>query len=418
MHNLSQLFTHAKAEQGTNKALAPWRDNHWQKVLDDDLIGREHEDWKYTALNDLYKIPLKPDNRISITKAQSEQVSLPVESTKVVFVNGRFSAELSDDDLGEWQLHWLNSDELIASPPIRAELFLNLTHTFVSEALSFSLPCRTVAKKPLYLLHINTHKKGGMQHYYHRVELGSEAKGQVIEQHVAVANIEQQNDLCCSRLIMCVADNAQLSHYNIIAQHDNTHHFSHNEITLNRNSQAHSHSFLLSGKLIRHHTSSRLMGEGSFLRKNSLSLPVATQTYDSRTFLNHQSPHCESKQLHKNIVQDDANAVFNGMIEVCSDALKTDGQMDNHNLLLSETAQVNAKPQLEIYADDVKCSHGCTTGALDKEQLFYLMARGISKQQALKILVFAFAAEVTDEVENPSLKEALLTLISAKLEVL
>ncbi|MGL4214292.1 MAG: SufD family Fe-S cluster assembly protein, partial [Morganella morganii] len=175
-------------------------------------------------------------------------------------------------------------------------------------------------------------------------------------------------------------------------------------------------SFLLGGKLTRHHTSTQLNGEGIVLAMNSLVLPKHGEIADTRTYLEHNKGYCESRQRHKTIVMDNSRAVFNGMIKVAPHALKTDGQMSNNNLLLGRKAEIDTKPQLEIYADDVKCSHGATVGRIDEEQLFYLRTRGIAEKAAKQMIILAFAAELTDAISDEVLNNVVMARIRQSLD--
>ena len=166
--------------------------------------------------------------------------------------------------------------------------------------------------------------------------------------------------------------------------------------------------------LSRHNTSTQLNGENSTLAINSLVLPVKQEVADTRTYLEHNKGHCVSRQMHKTIVRDKGRAVFNGHIKVAQHALKTDGQMTNNNLLLGKLAEVDTKPQLEIYADDVKCSHGATIGRIDDEQMFYLRSRGIEQDAAQTMIIHAFAAELTETLENPVMRQAVLQRIAQR----
>jgi Fe-S cluster assembly protein SufD len=144
-------------------------------------------------------------------------------------------------------------------------------------------------------------------------------------------------------------------------------------------------------------------------------MPVGNEVCDTRTWLEHNQGYCNSRQLHKTIVNDKGRAVFNGVITVAPHAIKTDGQMTNNNLLLGRLAEVDTKPQLEIYADDVKCSHGATVGRIDDEQLFYLRSRGVALEEAKRIILYAFAAGLTDAIVLESLKQYVLTRIGLRL---
>lgn len=165
----------------------------------------------------------------------------------------------------------------------------------------------------------------------------------------------------------------------------------------------------------RHNTSIRLDGENSNLAINSLVMPVDKEVCDTRTWLEHNKGYCNSRQLHKTIVNDKGRAVFNGLINVAQHAIKTDGQMTNNNLLLGKLSEVDTKPQLEIYADDVKCSHGATIGRIDDEQLFYLRSRGINEQAAQQMIIYAFAAELTEAISDETIREQVLARIGQRL---
>ncbi len=245
--------------------------------------------------------------------------------------------------------------------------------------------------KPLLLMHITSGLAGdalNTAHYRHHLALESGAEATIVEHYLS---LNEQPHFTGGRLTMTVADNAHLQHIKLAFENARSYHFAHNDLLLGRDASAFSSSFLLGGQVLRHQTSTRLGGENSNLRLNSLAMPVKNEVCDSRTWLDHQVGYCTSRQLHKTIVSDKGRAVFNGLINVAPLALKTDGQMTNNNLLLGRLAEVDTKPQLEIYADDVKCSHGATVGRIDEEQLFYLRSRGIEQQAAQQMILYAFA---------------------------
>jgi Fe-S cluster assembly protein SufD len=214
---------------------------------------------------------------------------------------------------------------------------------------------------------------------------------------------------------MNVGANAQLHHVKLAFENAGSYHFAHNDLFMAADAAAWSHSFLLGGAVLRHHTSTQLNGENSTLRINSLVMPVNSEVCDTRTWLEHNKGFCNSRQLHKTIVSDKGRAVFNGMINVAQHAIKTDGQMTNNNLLLGRLSEVDTKPQLEIYADDVKCSHGATVGRIDDEQMFYLRSRGIEQQAAQQMIIYAFAAELTEAISDEALKQQVLSRIGQRL---
>ena len=269
--------------------------------------------------------------------------------------------------------------------------------------------------KPLLLLHITQGLAGdevNTAHYRHHLDLAEGAEATVIEQYVSLS---EYRHFTGARLTMNVAANAHLRHIKLAFENPLSHHFAHNDIQLGADATAASHSFLLGDAVLRHNTSTQLNGENTTLRLNSLAMPVKNEVCDTRTWLAHNKGYCNSRQLHKTIVSDKGRAVFNGLINVAQHAIKTDGQMTNNNLLLGKLAEVDTKPQLEIYADDVKCSHGATVGRIDDEQMFYLRSRGIGQQDAQQMILYAFAAELTEALGEETLKQQVLARIAQRL---
>ncbi|EIU9438063.1 Fe-S cluster assembly protein SufD, partial [Escherichia coli] len=246
----------------------------------------------------------------------------------------------------------------------------------------------------------------------HHLDLAEGAEATVIEHFVS---LNDARHFTGARFTINVAANAHLQHIKLAFENPVSHHFAHNDLLLADDATAFSHSFLLGGAVFRHNTSTQLNGENSTLRINSLAMPVKNEVCDTRTWLEHNKGFCNSRQLHKTIVSDKGRAVFNGLINVAQHAIKTDGQMTNNNLLMGKLAEVDTKPQLEIYADDVKCSHGATVGRIDDEQMFYLRSRGINQQDAQQMIIYAFAAELTEALRDEGLKQQVLARIGQRL---
>ncbi len=408
---LSRFHKQFQHEQATEHHL-----KHWQKLMAEGFPSQADEDWKYTPLAQFSELNFVRPAPVKVKPERLRQLALPVDAYRLVFVDGELDLTLSELACGEFQLTSLFSygSKLAHKLPeaINPEVFLHLTEGLARGGISIRLGKNRVAEKPLYLLHINTASSPSMVQSRHHLELELGAEGEVIEHFVSLGDSVSYSG---ARMTMSVADNARLTHSKYMAESDQAYHFAHNDIFLARDAYARSTCYLLGGQLVRHHSSARCQGEGSRLEMNSISLPVKSQVYDSRTYLEHNLGHCESNQLHKTIIKDQARAVFNGKILVAKGALKTDGQMDNRNLLLGDKAEVYSKPQLEIYADDVKCSHGATTGRIDPEQLFYLRARGIKHSEAYKIITFAFAAELTQEIKDEKCRAWVLARLAERL---
>ncbi|CAL12239.1 conserved hypothetical protein [Yersinia enterocolitica subsp. enterocolitica 8081] len=374
----------------------------------------KHEDWKYTPLERLLAHNFSFAPAAEVTAAQCDDLSLIKDAHRVVFIDGLYAPELSDRDCGPYQLTPATENTPFPAA-IRSEVLLHLTESLAQQRLHIRLPAGKHSDKPLYLLHISSGKGSEVvntSHYRHHLAIEASAQAEVIEHFVS---LNEQPHFTGARLTISVGENAELSHCKLAFETPQSYHFAHNDLVLSRDARAKSYSFLLGAGLTRHNTSAQLNGEGATLSINSLLLPIGREICDTRTYLEHNKGYCESRQLHKTMVRERGKAVFNGMIKVAQHALKTDGQMTNNNLLLSKLAEVDTKPQLEIYADDVKCSHGATVGRIDAEQLFYLQSRGINQADAQQMIIFAFAAELTEAIHHASIRKVVLARIAQRL---
>jgi Fe-S cluster assembly protein SufD len=213
-----------------------------------------------------------------------------------------------------------------------------------------------------------------------------------------------------------VAENSRLDYYSIQNDKGNRYQFSHTEIYQMRSSRVNTYTFNLQGKLLRTNLHLVIDGEGIESHMYGLYLLSGSTVADNHTVVDHKQPNSMTNELYKGIMDDQSKGVFNGKIFVRPLAQKTNAFQANRNILLSDKATVNTKPQLEIWADDVKCSHGCTTGQLDEEALFYLRTRGIHKDAARAMMLYAFAGEITDKIANPVIREYIDLAISERLQ--
>lgn len=392
-----------------------WQQNQFGKALSLGLPTTKDEGWKYTPVDNFYSLPLQSAALQSAENISYEGLSLGIDAYRLVFFDGHFFARCSDwiPKVRVTPLNVLTSVETYElSHSVRADAFTYLNDATASGGVLIEVEPNTQVTKPIYLLHISSGQKGEVCSYRHHIEVGPMSELEVIEHHIS---LKQGGGVTLSRLTNYISEGAHYHHTKLLEESEQQHHFGHNDIRLQRDAKANSTTVLLSGLLNRHQTSSELCGENGELAMNSVSMPTGNQTFDTRTFLKHNAPNCHSEQIHKIIGRDEGNAVFDGMIYVDPLALKTDGQMDTHSLLLSEKTQVNCKPQLEIYADDVKCSHGATTGQLDKNQIDYMRARGICRNKAEQILTSAFVYEVADEIRHPGLREYVKAKLASSL---
>lgn len=411
--NALQQWHHLFETRGDSRSLQAQQ--HWQQLLRLGLPTRKQENWKYTPLDTLLGQQFVLPQPAVLDRAAIDNLALAIDAVRLVFVDGRFVSSLSDTDHDLFSIQVTQAAERRElGAPIQPEVFLHLTESLAEEVTTIQLPRGKAAARPLYLLHISSGSATGemnTSHYRHHLQLDEAAEATVIEHYLT---LNGATHFTGARFTADVGSNAALTHYNLCFEDQSSYHFSHNDLTLGRDVRVQSHSFLLGAGLTRHNTSSVLEGEGSDLVINSLMLPLDKEVCDSRTYLEHNKGYCQSRQRHKTIVRDRARAVFNGHIKVAKYALKTDGQMSNNNLLLGRLAEVDTKPQLEIYADDVKCGHGATIGRIDEEQMFYLRSRGIDEAAAQRMIIYAFAAELTEAITDETLKEAVMQRIAQR----
>ena len=410
--NALQQWHHLFETQGEGRSEAAQQ--HLQQMLRLGLPTRKQENWKYTPLDGLLNSQFVATAG-HVSAEQRDALALPVDAVRLVFVDGRFDADLSDSIEGCGFSISFNDARAALPAPVQPEVFLHLTESLAQSVTHISVARNQRPAKPLLLMHITQGLAGdemNTAHYRHHLALAEGAEATIYEHYVS---LNDRPHFTGSRLTMNIAANAQLHHVKLAFENPQSYHFAHNDMVLAGDVGAHSHSFLLGGAVLRHNTSMQLNGENTTLRTNSLAMPVKSEVCDTRTWLEHNKGYCNSRQLHKTIVSDKGRAVFNGLINVAQHAIKTDGQMTNNNLLLGRLAEVDTKPQLEIYADDVKCSHGATVGRIDDEQMFYLRSRGIDEQAAQQMIMYAFAAELTEAISDEALRHQVLARIGQRL---
>ena len=245
---------------------------------------------------------------------------------------------------------------------------------------------------------------------------GKHAECTVVESYHSLNNQHKVFVNAVSEVV--IGEEARVHYSKIQNESENTFHINYHQVNQAKKSYQHITTLSLGAALLRNNLHIRLDDENCTSYLNGLYVLTGTQVMDNHTLVDHAMPNCYSNELYKGIIDDKSQGVFNGKIFVRKDAQKTNAYQSNKNILLSNDASINTKPQLEIFADDVKCSHGATTGQIDEEALFYLRSRGIAEPEARALLNHAFAAAVIDQVENESLKESLLLLLSRKLRVM
>lgn len=401
-----------------NKMHSDQTKDHWKHVKQLGIPSYKSEQWKNTPLHRLLENRFDlPSNKV-ISKKRLDDISIGINAYRLVFVNGCFSKTLSDSDTGMWKIVIQQSTERSILPkPIQSEFFLHLTESLSQETTRIYLPTGKIEKKPLYLLHISQGSvdKDALSalYYRHHIEVDTNSEGHFFEHFISLNNASH---FSCTRTTMQIHDNACFSHTKLISENNSSYHFSHNDIVVKQNGIVCSTNFIFGSSLARQNTSIQLNGKGSDLSVNSLLLPFGKSFSENHTYLEHNKDHCKSRQLHKIITRDYSIGIFEGLIKVAKYALQSDGKMINKNMLIDSTTKINSKPQLEIYSDDVKCSHSATMGNIDYKQVFYMRSRGITKKNAQQMIIYAFASEVTEVISNKSVSEKILMRIANSLQ--
>jgi Fe-S cluster assembly protein SufD len=384
-----------------------------KEFLDSGLPGPRDEYWKYTRLRAFEKKDFGLPREKTIS---GDNIGIQnLDAIRVVFVDGIYSPALSDEPaLAENGIRLL-ADALRDDPGLAGGLlpqsdeathrFAALNRAFQAQGVVLELTAGQELSRPLYLLfHSQNTGQGTVSHPRILVKAGSNSKATLIEHYDGEADTA---GFCNALTEIDLASGAQLTHYRIQTESDAALHLGSLFARQAKNSRMVSHNLSLGGKLARLNMQIELLGRGAELVLNGLYLAGGRQHIDNHTLVNHRTPGTVSFQDYRGIIDDKARAVFCGKAVVHVDAQQTEARQSNRNLLLSEGAEIDTQPVLEIYADDVQCSHGATIGRLDNDAMFYLRSRGVSEEEALRLLTFAFAEDVVLRLENQTVRDAI-----------
>ncbi|MBN1205345.1 MAG: Fe-S cluster assembly protein SufD [Myxococcaceae bacterium] len=385
-----------------------------------------HEDWKYTDVAPIVSRGFAPvgAGRSVDLKARVEQLALP--GPRLVFVDGRHSPELSSLE-GLYEGVTVKSLrvavredaealEAVLGRRARAEAhpFTALNAALLEEGAFVQVRPGAVAPSPVQLFFLASGAGAAPVLASPRIVVvaGENSEAALVELY---AGVEGGASFTNAVTEVVLGDNARLHHYKLQAEPDAAFHLASLHARLSRDSSLTSHAFALGGALARNEVYSVFAGEGGECVLNGLYVGHGTQHLDNRTDLDHAVPRCTSRELYKGVLDDRARGTFHGRVLVRQDAQRTDASQTNRNLLLSEEALVDTRPQLEILADDVKCAHGAAVGRLDEQALFYLRARGIPRAEAERLLTYAFASEVVGAVKLEPLRARVEQLLAGRL---
>jgi len=387
------------------------------------------EEWKYASVEPIAKNSFRFPFEISGDGLTAEKIKpfLFLErGNRLVFVNGQFrkersslSSSFSGVRIGSLQQALTShSDELEPSLAKQADFqsnaFTALNTAFLSDGVYLSIPKGKVLEEPIELLFFSSsHGERIIAQPRNLILLGEGAQATVIENDVS---LEGDDAFTNAVTEIFLAPAARLTHYQIQRQSEKALHVSTTQVSLDRDSHFSSHVFSFGAQLSRNNLNVTLDAEGSRSELNGLYMVGNRQHVDHHTTIDHAKPHGTSQQVYKGVLSGHSRAVFSGKIFVRKNAQKTDAHQVNKNLLLSEGATVDTKPQLEIFADDVKCTHGAAVGQLSEEEIFYVKSRGMGEEAARNLLTYGFASEILNTVKLEPVRSKLDQLIWDRLK--
>ena len=391
--------------------------------------SKKDELWKYTSLDALIHkdYSLFPKSEASIELKDIKKYFLyDTDTYKVIFIDGVYNPFLSNTTHDGLDVCLMSA--ALSKPKYRDiinsyfnkiapldESLTALNTSYAKEGAFIYIPKKTVAEKPIEIIHFSSGEQDSLWlQPRNLIVIDKNSQVQIIERH---QSLKQHSVVTNSVTEIYVHEEAFVDYYKLQNDLTSASLIDNTYIQQEKNSHASVHTFSLGGKLIRNNLRYFHKGEHILSTLKGVTILEGKQHVDHSTMVHHSQPNCESHQDYKGIFSERSEGVFNGQILVDKIAQKTNAFQQNNNVLLDDKATVNSKPQLEIFADDVKCSHGCTIGQMDEEALFYLRSRGIPKKEAKALMTYAFANNVLESVQLPSLKKRINGQIARKLGV-
>jgi Fe-S cluster assembly protein SufD len=389
---------------------------------------KKEEDWKYTPLNRIlkqnYSVFPKKENALEYRDVKKYFIH-DIDTYKIVFIDGKYSSHLSQTTHDGMDICLMSA--ALSKPKYRLfiENYFNkiatndslssLNTAFSSEGAYISIPKNKLVEKPIQILHFSTGNESAlMLQPRNLIVVGENSHVQIIERHQSLTD----NPVLTNNVTEIFASKrAIIDYYKVQNDNINASLIDNTFIKQRQESHCSVHTFSFGGKLTRNNLNFFQHGERIDSTLKGVTIIGDKQHVDHNTLVHHIEPNCESHQDYKGVFADNAIGVFNGKVVVEKEAQKTNAFQANNNILISDKATINTKPQLEIFADDVKCSHGCTIGQLDENAMFYLKTRGIPEKEAKALLMYAFSNNVLDSVKIPEMKRRINKLIANKLGV-
>lgn len=425
--NIKERFY--EMQSGNNNKLKPYEQNAFDAFNRMGIPTAKHEEWKYTRIGSIFnkEFVFNP-RRPAVTLKDVDSIRLPgnQQANELFFVNGIYSAELStlrSKELVVQSLQEASANEfsnivskhLGHSSRYAKDGIHALNSAFVHEGIFIHLAQGKITEHPVYIYYItDAREENILSQPRNLIHISERAEVEIAETHYTFGVSESFTNQV---LEVIVEKDANVSYYKIQNDADHSNHVCTTHFRQTGKSNIHAVTVSLSGGIVRNNLSIALEAEHAEAHLYGLYFLKGQSHVDNHTVVDHVKPNCMSNELYKGIIDDNATAVFNGKIYVQQHAQKTNAYQSNKNILLSDGANVNTKPQLEIFADDVKCSHGCTVGRLDEEGMFYLQSRGINEDTARSLLVHAFAIDILEHIKPVALRNYVDNLIFERLEI-
>jgi Fe-S cluster assembly protein SufD len=400
------------------------RRNAIKRFLELGFPTTRDEEWKYTRIKPIVNKGFKPIASKKLTKNDIQPFLVAgKEVILFVFENGRLNEDLSDLANLPSGIEVSSLESSFDHPVVKEhyskyalyenEPLVSLNTAFAKDGAFISVKDNVSIEKPIHILYISTALEENTVSYPRALFVaGKSSHIQIIESH---HSLNKFNSFTNAVTEIVASENADVDLYKVELEGKNSALITYTQVDQEKNSNCSVHTITLNGDFVRNNLNYLLNGSNCETHMYGLYVASEKQHVDNHTFVDHAMPHCYSNEVYKGVMADQSTGVFNGKIMVRPDAQKTNAYQSSSNILLSDDAHIYSKPQLEIFADDVKCSHGATTGQLDQEALFYLRSRGISEENARTMLIFAFASDVLNTIKIPALRESLQAILASKL---
>ena len=386
------------------------------------IPNRKSEEYKYVNM----ELALKGEFAFTSTKKlsakQIESTQFLKEAIVIVIENGKFNSEHSKINSLPKGLQIINISDAISDAAfnkhyskyadINSDSFIALNTALASGGVFIHVAKSTVIEKPIHIIHITSASENTILNSRNLIVVEENAQATIVESYEIVDSSAKSFNNTLTEIV--VEANAIVDHYKIQDEKEFGNSVNATQVIQKKKSVFTTHTFTLSGLLVRNNLNMVLDDEFIESHLNGLYLTNGNQVVDNHTLVDHRKPNCNSNELYKGIIEEKSSATFNGKIYVRKDAQKTNAFQSNKNILLSDDGTINTKPQLEIYADDVKATHGSTIGQIQKEEIFYLQTRGIKKEKAIQLVSEAFVMDVVQRLDNNLLKKVIKLALQAK----